>query len=291
MAAGLLASLASCASFPPSRPAAAPWGLLPADSELFLFADLQATRGLLEPLAGRLLHSAPGQIGKLLERTDELYAGLRFQPGAPPQAEAAVWGRYSPDAVGLNLDWSCGWRRNPGEPPFWSNRRLPLEVAAPERGLLLVAYGTPPDARGLLARWRNPEPDPLVRLDLTEPALRRELLAGSDLYAFLPVLPPALGQAAQLPIYSLWLAARRQGDGFTFGALALLDREPDPDSVLRVVRLAAAALMRRAGLANLVERLKELEVEVSGRTVAVSGLSLSREELLRMLGARPDAAD
>ena len=284
----MLAALASCATVPPSRPAVPLWGLLPADSELFLFADLQAARGLLEPLAGRLLHSQPGQLGKLLERTDELYAGLRFQPGAPPHAEAAVLGRYSPDAVGLCLDWSCGWRRSPGQPPFWRNLRLPVEVAAPERGLLLVAYGAQPDARGLLARWQNPGPDPLERLDLTEPGLRQELLAGSDLYAFLPTLPPALGQ---LPLYSLWLAARRQGEGYTLGALALLDQEPDPRVMLNVVRLAAAAVMRKAGLANVAERLKELEVRVSGRTVVVSGLSLGRGELLQMLGARPSTAD
>jgi hypothetical protein len=166
-----------------------------------------------------------------------------------------------------------------------------LEVAAPERGLLLVAYGAQPDGRGLLARWRNPGPSPLAMLDQTEPALRRELLAGSDLYAFLPVLPAAWGQAAQLPFSCLWLSARRHEDGYALGALALLEREPDPRLVLNVVRLAAAAVMRKAGLANVAERLKELEVKTSGRTVAVSGLILGRGELLQMLGARPGAAD
>ncbi len=199
-------------------------------------------------------------------------------------------GRYSPDAVGMRLDWSCDWRRNPGQPPFWRHLRLPLEVAAPERGLLLVAYGAQPDAQALLTRWRNPGPSPLERLDQAEPALRQELLAGSDLYAFLPALPPALSETAQFPLTNLWLAARRQGDGYALGALALLDREPDPRSFLMVARLAAAAVMRKAGLGDVVDRLKELEVKVSGRTVAVSGLSLGQDELLQVLGGRTGAA-
>jgi hypothetical protein len=246
-------------------------------------------------LAGRLISGEPRQLRKLLERTDALYAGLSFQPGAPLLAEAAVLGRYSADAVSLRLDWSCDWRRNPGEPLSWSHRRLPLEVAAPERGLLLAAYGTQPDARGFLARWRNPGPSPLDTLDRAEPAMRRELLAGSDLYAFLPVLPPAWGGSV-LPLSNLWLAARRQGDGYALGALVLLDREPntadtvDSGVFLRVARLAAAAVLRKVGLADVVGRLQELEVRVSGRTVAVSGLSLSREELLRALGAGPGAS-
>lgn len=199
-------------------------------------------------------------------------------------------GRYSPDAVGLRLDWSCDWRRQAGQPPVWSNRRLPLEVAAPERGLLLVGFGRPPEGQGLLARWRNPGPNPLERLDQAEPALRRELLAGSALYAFLPAPPPALGAAEGFPLSSLWLAARRQGDRYALGALALLDQEPNPRLMLNVARLAAAAGLRKAGLGDLVERLKELEVTVSGRTVAVSGLSLGQAELLQALGGQRGAA-
>ncbi len=253
-------------------------------------------------MAGRLITAEPRQLKKLLERTDALYAGLKFRPGAPLQAEAAVLGRYSADALSLRLDWGCDWRRNPGEPLSWSHRRLPLEVAAPERGVLLAAYGEQPGAPGFLARWRNPGPSPLDNLDRTEPAMRRELLAGSDLFAFLPVLPPAWGGSAQLPLSNLWIAARRQGDEYALAALVLLDREPDAaDSAdtadtadsgvyLRVARLAAAAVLRKVGLGNVVERLRELEVRVSGRTVAVSGLSLGREELLRALGAGPGAS-
>jgi hypothetical protein len=108
-AAGLLAALVSCATLPSSRPAEALWGLLPADSELFLFTDLQAARGLVEPLAGRLISGEPEQLKKLLERTDALYAGLKFQPGAPLLAEAAVLGgaRASPLSGGTA---GCRWR-------------------------------------------------------------------------------------------------------------------------------------------------------------------------------------
>jgi hypothetical protein len=163
-------------------------------------------------------------------------------------------------------------------------------VAAPERGLLLVAYGQSPEAQRLFARWRNPGPNPLEMSEQPEPALRQELLAGSALYAFLPALPPALGAAGGFPLSSLWLAVRRQGDRYALGALALLDQEPDPRLMLNVVRLVAAAGLRKAGLGDVVERLKELEVTVSGRTVAVSGLSLGQAELLQVLGGQPGAA-
>jgi hypothetical protein len=74
------------------------------------------------------------------------------------------------------------------------------------------------------------------------------------------------------------------------GALAALNEEQDPRLLLNVVRLAAAAWLRKAGVQDLVPRLKGLRVEVSGRTVVVQGLSLGEGELLRALGIGSGAA-
>jgi hypothetical protein len=204
---------------------------------------------------------------------------------------AAVVGRYSSEAIGWRLDWSCDWQRQPGQPPSWRNRRLPLEVAAPERGLLLVASGPPQGAQALFARWRTPGPNPLTGPEETEGAgLLQGLLAGSLLYAYLPEVPASAGAPPGLPLSDLWLAVRREAERYVVGALATLAEEQSPRVLLNVVRLAAAAWLRKAGVQDLAPRLKALEVEVSGRTVVVRGLSLGEGELLRALGLGPRAA-
>jgi hypothetical protein len=290
-AAILLPALFACATLPPPHPSDSYWGLLPADSELYLYADLRAARGLAEPLAARLSSGDPRRLRPVLERAGALYAGLRWVPGAAPVAGAAVLGRFSPQAVGSRLDWSCDWQRQPGQPSYWRNRRLPLELAAPERGLLLVASGPPRGAQRLLDRWRTPGPNPLTGPE--DPAgagLLQGLLAGSLLYAYLPELPGSSGAPPGLPLSDLWLSVRREAEWYVVGALAALNEEQDPRLLLNVVRLAAAAWLRKAGVQDLVPRLKALRVEVSGRTVVVQGLSLGEGELLRALGIGSGAA-
>jgi len=289
----LLLALSACATLPPARPQAAYWGLLPAESELYLYADLRSTRALVQSLAARLSLGDPRRLEPVLRRSEALYAGLRFTAGRPPAGGAALVGRFCPEEVGFRLDCSCDWRRGQGQPPSWRHRRLLLEVAAPESGLLLLATGPGVETRELLDRWRAPRPNPLAEPEDPGGAdLLRGLKAGSLLYAYLPRLPASASFPSGVPLSGLWITVRREAERYELAALASIElaEPPSPRWVLSAVRLAAAAWLRRAGVADPAGRLGPLRVESSGRVYAVTGLILQEEELLQVLGFPPRAA-
>jgi hypothetical protein len=322
---GLLALsllLASCATLPSARPAGSPWAPLPADGDLYLYADVRQTRGLLEPLAARLAGFAAlrdggleggqaarngSRLGPLLDRSEEVYACLRF-PG--PAAELAVTGRWSPNLLAARLDWSCGWVRHqpsPDSPPYWSERRSGLEVGSPARGLLLAASGQPGALQRMTARRLSPQAGPVELVRDKDPRVG-PLLAGAALYAFLPAAAGAAGEAGGgggLPVRELWLAAQR-GEGLEYRGstpgqnpprrqyeLSLLASlagpsggepgAPNPRALTALVRLVAAGWLRKAGIPEVAARLRQMEVEVNAGGLAVRGLRLAEPELLALL--------
>jgi hypothetical protein len=263
---------------------------------LYLFADVRQARGLLEPLVEGTASGKPGRMAPLWDRAAEVYACVYLQAGggagspaaAAPAAELAVTGRFSPDLVGFRLDWSCGWVKHVPTPPllpYWSARRSPLEVGSPVRGLLLAAAGRQGALEGMLGRRLQPATGPVERARADDPRIA-PFLAGAALYACLPslsVAKPAAGGTGGLPLRELWLAARRQGDGYELGALAALAGEPNARALTGLVRLAAAAWLRKAGIPEVTARLRALEIVVEADGLAVRGLRLSEAELLALL--------
>jgi hypothetical protein len=301
---------------PAARPAGSPWAALAGDGDLYLFADARQARGLLEPLAEGFTPpregGRPGSLAPLLDRAEEVYACVYLPApggaGGPaadaPAVELAVTGRFSPDLVGLRLDWSCGWRRHPSKqataqssaPPYWSARGQPLEVGSPARGLLLAAAGRSGALERMQGRRLAPETGPVERARADDPRAG-PFLAGAALYACLPsrrVAEPAGsgegGAAGVLPLASplfamrmLWLAARRQGEQYELGVLAVLAGEPNARALAGLVRLVAAAWLRKAGVPEVTARLRALDIAVDAGGLAVRGLRLSEKELLALL--------
>jgi hypothetical protein len=112
-----------------------------------------------------------------------------------------------------------------------------------------------------------------------------DFLAGAAAWAWLPSLAakPAGGGAGSgmtLPLGSAWFAARRDGAEYELSGLAALAVEVNPRVLAGAVRLAAAALLRKAGLPDVVGRLRAMEVEVVADSIAVRGLRLSEAEVL-----------
>ena len=293
--------LAACSSLPSARPAESPWAVLPDDGDLYLFADLRQARGLLEPLAGSLGGGRPGRLAPVLDRTQEIY-GCLYLPdaGRTAGAELAVTGRWSPDLVSTRMSFSCGWVRretapasssSPSSPPpststvYWRARRAALEVGSPARGLLLAAAGRPGGLERMMARRRSPHEGLVERARAGDPRVG-PFLAGAALYACLPALgtaqPPA-GKVSGLPMRQLWLAARREADQYELGALASLAGTPNPRALASLVNLAAAALLRKASIPEVVARLRALEITADTGGLTVRGLKLSEPELLALL--------
>jgi hypothetical protein len=193
------------------------------------------------------------------------------------------------------MSFACGWvRREPAPPasrPYWSARRGALEVGSPAPGLLLAAAGRPGALQGMLARRLEAIPAQGARA--SDPRVD-PFLAGATLYARLPAIPGAgpgsgpAGQAGGLPLRELWLAARREADQYELGAVASLVRTadgalPNPRALAGLVRLAAASLLRKAGIPEVAARLRALEIAADADGLTVRGLRLSQAELLALL--------
>jgi hypothetical protein len=84
-------------------------------------------------------------------------------------------------------------------------------------------------------------------------------------------------------MHQLWLAARREADQYELGALASLAGTPNPRALAALVRLAAAALLRKASIPEVVARLRALEITAEAEGLTVRGLKLSETELLALL--------
>jgi hypothetical protein len=282
--------LASCATLPSARRAESPWAALPDDGDLYLFADVRQARGLLEPLAGSLSGGKPGRLAPLLDRSKEAYACLYLADAAAGAAELAVTGRWSPDLVSMRMSFSCGWvRHEPAlpspaspasttPPAYWSVRRGALEIGSPARGLLLAAAGRPGALERMMVRRLSVQEGLVERARASDPRVG-PFLAGAALYACLP----AAGKVSGLPMHQLWLAARREADQYELGALASLAGTPNPRALAALVRLAAAALLRKASIPEVVARLRALEITAEAEGLTVRGLKLSETELLALL--------
>jgi hypothetical protein len=226
----------------------------------------------------------PGRTAALLDRAEEVYACL-FLTGASAEAELAVIGRYPRDLVGVRLDLSCDWvRHESAQPwqPYWRARGRPLEVCSPASGLLLAAQGAEGAMQRMLARRLRPEAGPVERARAGDPRVG-PFLAGAALFACLPL--PGV-PAGVLPVRQLWLAARREGEGYELGALAALagaPEAPNARALASLVRLAAASWLRKAGIAEVPARLRALEVTVEADVLAARGLRLSEAELQALL--------
>ena len=129
-----------------------------------------------------------------------------------------------------------------------------------------------------MARRFTPQAGPVERARAGDPRVG-PFLAGAALYACLPsrgVAKPAAGAASGLPMHQLWLAARREGDHYELGALAALAGTPNPRALASLVRLAAAAWLRKASIPEVLARLRALEITADADGLTVRGLRLSR---------------
>jgi hypothetical protein len=244
-----------------------------------------AARGLIEPLAARLAPENPARLRPLLERSEQAFVSARLGSARPPAAELALTGRFSPELVSLRLGSSCSWVRVESRPGYWRSRSEPLEVCSPKKGLLLAAMGERAGMELLLAR-----PQAYGRQvtgsgppGYDEPGVA-EFVKGAGIYAMLPSLPAAEG----VPIRGLWLAAFPEPaglrpEGLRVNVLFQLAEQGNPRGLQNLVRLLLVSVLRKAGLPDLVSRLKTVEVAVEGASVTVRGLTLSAREVQALL--------
>ena len=74
-----------------------------------------------------------------------------------------------------------------------------------------------------------------------------------------------------------------EADQYELSALAALAGTPNPRALAGLVRLAAASLLRKASIPEVLARLRALEITADGDGLTVRGLKLSEPELLALL--------
>jgi len=314
--------LSACATAPPAPAPAAEAGawmaLLPPESTVFAVVEVPLARPLLDQAARRAM--APGSSEQssergtraVLDRTQRVYAGLSLAPDAQASFSLVARGRFAAGAIRSRLACASDWRRRraPGAAGrggrasgYFEHRRLGLQVAAPERGLVLAANGS--IAQGL-DRYRHFAAG-AAPAGVGLPGQALAAVEGAALFAYLPALPRGMGQppdtgsagggptGSAAGIRDLWFAAAPDPPApgaYQAEAVFRLEQERSPRALESLFRLLLASWLRRSGLADPVGRLRRAQILAEAGEVRVRGLSLSVEELLQFLDpylpARPE---
>jgi hypothetical protein len=298
--------LSSCATLPPPYSPADWLGLLPPESTVFAAADVAAAKGFLEAAAQRGLPAGQQtELTGVLERTHRLYGALSLVPGLKPSFSLVALGVFNPGAVSCRLGAGSDWRRhrlgsgqetgNLRARTYWEHRRLALELAVPQPGVVLVSNGG--ITRMLYRLGQTVAGRPSGTLKIPGEALAT--LERAALFAYLPSLPGGSGAenqgtsgttapvASPAPIQELWFAAFADPavpGAYTAEAVVRLEEEKNPRLVENLFRLLLAAWLRRSGLPDPVGRLRGAQIVAEGREVSIRGLVLSGEDIVQLLG-------
>jgi len=238
-----------------------------------------------------------------LNRTDRLYGGVRVPFDTSPAFYVAAGGRFPAIAIRYGLSHSDKWKsmelpRSSRLPRrgartdgiYWINRGNPLQVYLTRDSVLLVSTE---DIRPMIELYRrglrraasgssysgNTLPSLLPSTVLQE-------MDTSDMVVYFPLLGgnPLLSPAGvSLPVGNAWIVAKRNGDGFALqGQFVLLD-ETAGKGFTRVLKLLFLYLLKKGEVEDFGNRLRKLEFVLTGTRVRVSGLTLSSDDLVRLV--------
>lgn len=269
--------VASCATLPPERPSGQWLGVLPPESTFFVAADIISSRELLESF----LAEAEGEskeILNILKRTSRLYAGVKLSPFMPASLSVIALGNYPAALVRIPLGINKEWHKARAPRPYWQHSVKVLQVAVPERNLILFSTGT---IERMLERLQHPLSYPLP----PEVSFGMEQ---ADFIIFFPILPTLSEktQLEKLPFRRFWVTADK-GEKFyeLVGVFALADTYEIKQArlVKALFRLVLIGWMRKAKLEDIVSRLKGMEITILEENIQITGLRLSNREIINAL--------
>ena len=194
---------------------------------------------------------------------------------------------------------------------YWINRSVPLQVYLTKDSALLVSTD---DIRPMIELYRRGLHRTASRssysgntLPSLLPSTVLQEMDTSDMVVYFPLLGgnPLLGPAgASLPAGEAWIVARRNGEGpngdqkgsssdqegsnsdqegFAIqGHFVLLD-ETVGEGFTRVLKLLLLYLLKKGEVEDFSKRLRKLEFVQRGTLVRVSGLTLSSDDLVRLV--------
>ena len=289
--AAILVSVTGCATIPRER--AADWTvLLPAGCAAYFSLNLSPdTREVVEAVLGRVV--SPGfDSNTALERTDRIYGALKVSPEDGAALYAAADGRFPKAALRYALSHSDDWttvklagsgglpRRRSRSEELWINRRTPMQVYLTRDGVLLLATE---DLRSMIDLYR-------ISARAAVPARLPEVVLqgmdGSDMLVFFPALgrsPLLRSFDTSLPAGDAWIEFVRDEAGYALqGHFVLLDGVSGR-RFTNLLKLLLLYVLKGSEIEGYTKRLMKLEFLQEGDLLRVSGLTLSADELMRVI--------
>ncbi len=268
--------ITSCATRPPVRPRTFVdlMGVLPPESTVFFSINIHTSGDLFKDIL-KAAEIESKEIEKIMSKTHHLYAGVFLSPYMPASISIIAVGRYSKFFVNLPLSLSKEWYRVKSSESYWQHTQDSLQVAYPEKSIILISYDS---IERMLKRLKNPRSYPFPGDIITE-------LEKADILIFFPSLPTLMdsSQLKKLPIQRVWIIANRAEQNYE--VITVFDlRDVEESRILEVLfRLIIIAWMRKADMDNLVERLRGMEITMAEQRVRISGLQFSNDELVEVL--------
>jgi hypothetical protein len=307
--------LLSCATVPPSAPPAGWLGVLPplTPDSLYASVDVASSAALLEVFAGPL-GSNTAELERVVTKLDRVHARIRPSPrnvsAQIPELDLIVVGSMPAGPLVRRLNSDPTWQRvmldrfpagdaadsGQSHRTYW--QKDSLQIAAPQRGLLLLAGGgTGPDTQrgveALLWRLQAPQPQRLPP-HLTGEAER------ADIFLYLPspavlaasvTTVPAQDSGAllqSLPLRQGWVSATRDTsaggvEGYRLEVVFLLEEVDSPRSVEMLLRLMLTLWLRKLQVDDPVETLKAAGIRADTQSARIESLFLANDEIAALI--------
>lgn len=300
LGAALLLAVSSCATVPKT---AVPTGsalaaLLPGDSALYASIKVAQNRALISSvLAGSGIEkSIPPSIS---DQTSLLMASVQISSDGKPLVSMVASGSFPVGMIGWKLNWSRDWQRNGSSIRWWQDKKNGVQIAAPNRNLVLVSTGELPS---MLKNYAAAPENPL------SPTVR-QAFDSSDLSIYVPKLTdslPFLGMdTKRFPIDSFYFAITAERSSLGNGqagneaassqttagtpqyhgfAVFRMKSERDARLFSVVFKLLIASSESGSAIGGFPIPLKGAQLTVDSSTIRLSGISVSEKDLSDLIG-------
>lgn len=131
--------ISSCTTFPPEKSPAVWFGILPEQGSLYIYiTEPDRIRSLLDDILP-LADLAIPDVEAILSKTNKMYASVSLRENLPPLFSIALVGRYSSSCIGVGLNISRKWQKDPGTETYWKHKKTGVMAALPDRFHILIA--------------------------------------------------------------------------------------------------------------------------------------------------------
>ncbi|HUX22630.1 MAG TPA: hypothetical protein VMW69_15440, partial [Spirochaetia bacterium] len=274
--------------------------LLPASSLVYASIKVADNRQLISTV---LKGSGFGKDipASISDRTRLLLAAVQTSADGKPVVSMVASGDFPAGMIGWKLNWSGAWKRNTSPIRWWQEKKQGLQIAVPNRSLVLFSTGGLP---AMLKNYTEPTEDPL------NPTVQAAF-DSSDLAIYFPTVSdslPILGMdARRFPVDSFYFsistdrpataggpsqasspgsAAGPAASGPDYHGFAVFSMKSERDARLFsvVFKLLIASSQNGSSIGGFPIPLKGAQLAVDGSTIRLTGISLSEKDLAELVG-------